>query len=600
MDAVQAISGSGGWPLNVFLTPDTKPFYGGTYFPPVNAYNRISWKELITSIHQSYKIKKHEIIAQAENLTQHLLNANLFGTNTNNNQSLLHKEDLETIAANILKQADITWGGFGRAPKFPQTFSSQYLLRHYYFFKNENALQQALLSLDKMIMGGIYDHIGGGFARYSTDAHWFAPHFEKMLYDNALLINVLSEAYQITKNENYADTIKQTISFIEREMLSNENGFYSAIDADSEGVEGKFYTWTKDEIGNILQADADLFCEYYQVTENGNWSEGASSEKHANILWVKQSLRDFANEKNISVEKLKTQLEKNKNLLLEYRNKRIRPLTDDKILLGWNALLCTALCKAYAALGIEKYKTLAITNMQFLEEKLCGSDNIWKHTYKNNSAKISAFLDDYAYLIQAYINLQEISSDNDYLLKAQKLTAFVLENFADDEGPLFFYTPKNQQDIIVRKKEVYDGAIPSGNAVMALNLQYLAVIFNKEDWKEKALTMLLQLQSGALRYPTSFGVWASLYQNFVMGLNEIVITGKDLETNLSRVLQLYIPNKILQSSPKKLIYEFPLLVDRVNELKTQFFLCENYACSLPQQNFSSFLHLCNTKSLILA
>jgi len=307
-------------------------------------------------------------------------------------------------------------------------------------------LEQALLSLDKMIMGGLYDHIGGGFARYSTDAQWFAPHFEKMLYDNALLINVLSEAYQITKNEKYADVISQTIDFIEREMLSNENGFFSAIDADSEGVEGKYYTWTQQEIETVLKEEAALFCDFYNVTESGNW-------EHSNILWVKQNINAFASEKNIAVEALVTQLERNRKILLEHRSKRTRPLTDDKILLGWNALMCTALCKAYAATGLTKYKKLAIANMQFLEEKSVNQLN-WKHTYKNNVAKIPAFLDDYAYLIQAYIHLQEISSDNEYLLKSKALTEFVIENFADDESPLFFYTQKNSRISLLEKRSV--------------------------------------------------------------------------------------------------------------------------------------------------
>ncbi|MBS1627519.1 MAG: thioredoxin domain-containing protein [Bacteroidetes bacterium] len=601
MDAVQAISGSGGWPLNVFLTPNAKPFYGGTYFPPHNAYNRISWKELITSIHQSFKEKKHEIIAQADNLTQHLFNANIFHTNANHNTIIFNKDDLEIITSNILKQADTVLGGFGKAPKFPQTFSIQYLLRQYYFFKNEAALQQALLSIDKMIMGGIYDHIGGGFSRYSTDAQWVVPHFEKMLYDNALLINVLCEAYQITKNKKYAEVIEQTIDFVEREMLDVENGFYSAIDADSEGVEGKFYTWSKKEIELILQEDASLFCAYYQITENGNWHEETSLKEHTNILFIKQDIELFANENNINdVEALKNKFKTNKHILLNYRNKKIRPLTDDKILLGWNALMCTALCKAYAALGNKKYKALAIANMNFLEEKLFDVNNNWQHTYKNGIAKISAFLDDYAFLIQAYIHLQEISSNNQYLQKAKQATEFVLENFSDTQSPLFFFTQKTQSDIIVQKKEVYDGATPSGNAVMAFNLQYLAIIFNISGWKEQSITMFQLLHNAIIRYPTSFGIWALVYQNELMGLNEIVISGKNVEQNLLQVLQLYIPNKIIQSSSQKADEIFPLLHNRIEETKTQFFLCQNYSCNIPEENFSAFLHLCNNKSLILA
>jgi len=304
MDAVQAMTGSGGWPLNVFLTPEAKPFYGGTYFPPVAAFNRMSWKDVLSAVQKAYSEKKDEIRSQAENLTEHLSASNSFGIEKpgqTKSETVFLQENLNSIAEHILQQADTQWGGFGRAPKFPQTFSIQFLLRHYHFTKDEKALKQALLSLDRMIYGGIYDQMGGGFARYSTDNEWLAPHFEKMLYDNALLIGVLSEAYQLTKSELYADTIHHCMQFIEREMLSTENGFYSALDADSEGVEGKFYTWNKTEIELLLKEDAALFCDLYGVHENGNW-------EHTNILWVKESFEIFAAKKGIDLAEMKIKI----------------------------------------------------------------------------------------------------------------------------------------------------------------------------------------------------------------------------------------------------------------------------------------------------
>ncbi|MDP1842417.1 MAG: thioredoxin domain-containing protein, partial [Sediminibacterium sp.] len=298
MDAVQAMTGSGGWPLNVFLTPQLKPFYGGTYFPPQRVHNRPSWIEVLTGVSKGYQENNQAIVEQAENLTGHLLKSNSFGMvqpSTAAQELFFSTDSLETIAANILQQADTVDGGFGSAPKFPQTASIIYLLRHYYFTKSEVALEQALLSLNKMIQGGIYDQLGGGFARYSTDAKWLAPHFEKMLYDNALLIMALSEAYQLTGQAQFKVTIEQTIQFIQRELTHENNGFFSALDADSEGVEGKFYTFSKAEIETVLGSDADFYCTYYQVEAAGNWHEGKQENPATNILHINR----FATEKEL-------------------------------------------------------------------------------------------------------------------------------------------------------------------------------------------------------------------------------------------------------------------------------------------------------------
>ena len=575
MDAVQAMSGSGGWPLNVFLTPETKPFFGGTYFPPARAYNRASWKEVLEGVHKNYTEKKEEIISQAENLTSHLLSANSFGIQKPGDEAPFTDETLQTIAENILANADKEWGGFGRAPKFPQSFSIQYLLRHYHFTKDATALKQALLSLDKMIDGGIYDQLGGGFARYSTDNEWLAPHFEKMLYDNALLVCVMAEAYQVTYDPRYAKTIRNTLAFIERELLSNENGFYSALDADSEGVEGKFYTWSKQEIDDLLGNDAAVFSAFYDVKEKGNW-------EHTNILWITKPLQNFAAENNISVEELEQKLSACREKLMQYRDQRIRPLLDDKILLGWNALMNTAYSKAYAALGDASFKEMAITNMVFLESKFSNDNGSWQHTYKNNTARIPAFLDDYAYLIQSYIHLQEITGTGGYLLKAQKIMNWVIEHFEEPGTGFFFYTNKNQLDVIVRKKEVYDGAVPSGNAIMAHNLLYLSIVFDVPAWRERCSSLLNSLSKAITKYPGSFGVWAMAQQQVVKGILEIAITGQQAKNFLCPVLERYLPNKILQAEETN-SQLFPLLAGKAgsNNNRTTFYLCKNYACKAP-------------------
>jgi uncharacterized protein YyaL (SSP411 family) len=578
MDAVQAMSGSGGWPLNVFLTPDLKPFYGGTYYPPVKAFNRSSWKEVLYGVANAFKEKREEVEQQATELVQHLQNANSFGTQKVlkfdlPEEELFPKKQAELMFEAIMKTADRSWGGFGNAPKFPQTFTIGYLLQYYHFTANKEALSQACLSLDKMIEGGIYDHVGGGFARYSTDAEWLAPHFEKMLYDNALLVIVLSEAWQLTKQPEYKRAIEETLVFTEREMVSPENGFYSALDADSEGVEGKYYTWKKKEVDELLKEDAALFCRFYDITEHGNWEE-------VNIPRIKQKAVAFCNENGLDLESFETKMKTCLDLLLHTREKRIRPLLDDKILLSWNALMNCAYSSAFAATGKEEYRQKAISNMQFLLKEFEHADGLW-HVYKNGIAKYPAFLDDYAYLIKALLQLQEVTSNTDYLLKAKELMEAAIGQFGETETGYFFFTAAGQSDVVVRKKEIYDGATPSGNAVMAVNLQHLGTIFNKPEWHEQSTKMLLGLQDVMVRYPGSFGVWACLLQNRIKGFRELAIVGEEHELRRDEVLSWYRPNLIMQSSTKS-NSSFPLLLNRDSPSgNTLLYLCKEYACLRP-------------------
>ncbi len=585
MDAVQAISGSGGWPLNVFLTPDAKPFYGGTYFPPVKAYSRSSWTEVIIAINQSWNEKPQEIEAQAENLLQHLKQSGNFD-NLKISDHLFTRQHCNEIAENILKQADTIWGGFGKAPKFPQTFSMQYLLQYYHYTKNTGALNQALLSLDKMIQGGIYDHVGGGFARYSTDAEWLAPHFEKMLYDNALLINVLCDAYLVTGHKKYADTIRHTIIFLLREMQHADGGFYAALDADSEGEEGKFYVWDKTEVETILGKDAALFCTFYDVTENGNW-EGK------NILRILKDAATFCNENKLQEEEFSHTKQSCLQKLLQQRSKRIRPLTDDKILLGWNALLVTALCKAGAALNEISYIETAAATMEFLTAvfKVDTDDSEFYHTYKNKQAKYPAFLDDYAFFIQACIQLQEVTANAAYLKTAAAVTAYVAENFYDEASGFFLYTHKNQKDVIIHKKEVYDGATPSGNSIMAENLNYLGLVFSNTNWNTMAHNLINKLSNAVVKYPTSFGVWASLVLKNAFGLQQVIICGKDFEQLKNKILQYYLPGRVMQCS--KAADEaaiFPLLEGKYVNDKTELYWCRQFECLPPYINAEKFVN----------
>ncbi len=596
MDAVQAISGAGGWPLNVFLTPDKKPFFGGTYYPPERASNRTSWTAIIQGIHQGWTERKSQIIDQANSLTEHLAKSNLFGNLKTTEEQVFTTSNAALLATTILQAADTKWGGFGKAPKFPQTFVIQYLLQHSFYTGDQSCLDQALLSIDKMLWGGIYDQVGGGLARYSTDNEWLVPHFEKMLYDNALFLNVLSEAYQVTGHSRYAHAIQQTMNFLKREMYQEGAGFYAALDADSEGEEGKFYIWNKQEIEDLLDADAAIFCDFFNIKDSGNLPTTEPSWEGKNILWKSMSEEDFVVNKQLTVEKLHSILNAGFTTLLAARNKRVRPLTDDKILLGWNALMLTAICKAYAATGTIEYKDLAIqlyntvlTNFAVDEAKLA-----LYHTYKDGQAKTAAFLDDYAYLIQACIHLQEITGEASFLLKAAALTEYVLQHFSDQEAGYFFYTGIDQKDVIVRKKEVYDGAVPSGNSIMTENLHYLSIVLDRSDWRKRATDDLKGLSAAILKYPSSFAIWAKSIEIQSNGYKEIVIIGKEAFQKQNELLKKYIPGKILQVSLEPNDH-FPLLKNKGVVGNTWIYICKDYACSAPIANIEAALSVINKR-----
>jgi uncharacterized protein YyaL (SSP411 family) len=403
-----------------------------------------------------------------------------------------------------------------------------------------------------------------------------------MLYDNALLIIVLSQGYQATQHLSYLKIIHHTLEFVDRELTSEDTGFYSALDADSEGVEGKFYVWAKKEIEEVLGEEADLFCEFYNVSESGNW-------EHQNILHITRPIEKFAVEKNLKWEDLELLLENSRNKLLEQRNKRIRPLLDDKIILAWNALMNTAYSKAFAATGKESYREKAIANMEFIEARFLDQGNRYHHTYKNGEAKYPAFLDDYAFLIQALLALQEITGDTGYLKRAKSITEEVIAGFSE-ENKFFYFTPNGQKDIIVRKKEVYDGAVPSGNSVMVWNLYSLGTIFDISAWKERALTMTAMLQQAITRHTGSFGNWATFMQSVAYGIPEIAIIGDNKGDICKEFLRTFIPSRIYQSSTLSNT-ELPLLAGKPHSMKPQIFLCKNYSCQNPVTEVDALLRL---------
>lgn len=578
MEACQVISGSGGWPLNCFLTPDGRPFFAGTYYPPQPAYNRPSWIQVLHSMLHHFRDRREVVEDQANRLIEIIKSSEtvfLGDTLTQENQRLLFTPvTLQNIYYQLEKRFDRENGGFGGAPKFPGSMSLEFLLQYHYFLHEPEALQHVEFSLERMIQGGIYDQVGGGFARYATDAEWLVPHFEKMLYDNALLVSLLSDVYRIAKKEIYQETIEETLAFIEREMTSPEGGFYSALDADSEGVEGKYYVWSKTELDIILGEEAMLFNDFYDVTKEGNWEE-------TNILWRAQSYEEYAAANGLDLAVLKNQLKYQREKVFAERQKRIRPGLDDKILLDWNAMMCTAYAKSYMALKKPGYKAKAEKNLYFLLEKFQQPAGVrFYHTYKEGKAQYDAFLDDYANVIEAMLQVYTINFDLKLLERAKTLTDFVLAHFQDTESGLFFFTDENQQDILLRRKELYDNATPSGNSTMIRNLLKLSVLVNRPDYKETAINMLKAMRDAVERYPASFARWATTMVPLVFPPPEIAVVGEHAFHVADQLNHQYIPNKIIMASLDAKP-EFPLLADRNASGETNIYICRDYACQLP-------------------
>lgn len=587
MEACQILSGSGGWPLNCFLTPEGKPFYAGTYYPPRAAYNKPGWFQLLQHLHKIWTTQPETALEQAEKLLEHIQrNDNVFVRAPDLSQDLGEREGsmtpkiLENIFYRMRERFDRYEGGFGGAPKFPSTMAIQYLLQYHYFTGNKEALDQARLSLNKMIHGGIYDQLGGGFARYATDNAWLVPHFEKMLYDNALLVSVLSDAFQMTQDELYRETIEETLEYVSREMTHPDGGFYSAQDADSEGIEGKFFVWQKAEIDALLGADAPLFEAFYGVSEAGNW-------EHANILWREKTYAQFAGEQNLNEDHLKATLKKNRHKLFNAREKRIHPGLDDKIVLGWNALMISAYARAYNALGNQTYLNQAEQCMDFIKKNFADSEKGLFHVWKNGQGQYNAFLEDYAFVIAANIDLYEITFDLGYLRAAEAWTEHVLSHFEDAESGLFFFTPVNQDDIVLRKKDLYDNATPSGNSTMVHNLQRLGLLVDRPAWRDKAHLMLLTMRETVERYPLSFERWATALVQEIYPMLEIAVVGQDAYAYAGAIRQRYLPNKILAATiiPNN---EIPLLAGKSAASNTFIYVCRDFICRQPVVSLEAF------------
>ena len=591
MSAVQLMTGRGGWPLNCICLPDQRPIYGGTYF------RKNDWVSLLFNLADFYKQKPTDAEEYAVKLTEGIKQYE--SVQFIDTQPEYEKENLEEILENWQHYFDSNEGGMGSSPKFPMPNNWQFLMKYAYLMRNENVAQQVKLTLRKMAFGGIYDHIGGGFARYSVDGRWHVPHFEKMLYDNAQLVSLYAEASIWQYDPLYPQIVEETINFIKRELTSPEGGFYSALDADSEGVEGKFYTFTKAGIEEILGDDADLFCIYYHVTDDGNWEEEST-----NVFFRKETDEQLAIKLGLSVAELVAKINASRKKVLEARSKRVRPGLDYKILTSWNGLMLKGLCEAYRAFNQPEYLELALQNAGFLLNNMIGKEGRLiriaspksspeERTLKNNSplsfgegrGEAIAFLDDYANLTEALIALYEVTFDEQWIHHAKKLTDSAITHYYDNEKGVFYYTADDDEQLIARKSEIMDSVIPASNSVMANNLKKLGLLFDNDRYIEISAQLLRNVVQQIAKYGSSYSNWCMLLLNEVFGINEIAIAGSGAEKFRVEVEKNYIPNKILLGGTKG---SLPLLLDKF-AATTRIFICKDKTCGLPSENIEEAL-----------
>lgn len=569
LQAAQLISGNGGWPLNAFSLPDGKPFYAATYFP------KEQWITLLNQILKAYKTDNENVVRQADALTKGIRSYDVI-TVAKDSVQAFNEKNYREILANSQSFLDYKNGGLTGAPKFPMPVVWEFLLQNHYLSGDQQTLDIVKLTLNNMASGGIFDHLGGGFARYSTDALWKAPHFEKMLYDNGQLVSLYAHAFQVAKDSSYAEVIEKTHEFIQRELTSSDGGFYSSVNADSEGEEGKFYVWTKTEIESVLdQKTAGLFIEYYQVTDSGNWEHGK------NILYRKFNSKQFAKHKGLSITELHKALGDARSKLLNVRSKRIRPSIDDKVLLSWNAIMMKGYLDAYLALGNSEYLEIALTNAAFLEKNMMRKDDALWHTYKDGKASIEAFLDDYALLAQAFIQLYQATFDKQWLDKARSISEYAILHFQDKHTGMFYYTSDVSENLVARKMELADNVIPSSNSVMAKVLFTLGEYYSQDSYTTMSITMFNQVKKDLATSGPYYANWGTLMGIITSQPFEVAIMGTNALQKSKQMLQQYHPTAIFMGGDKE---NLPLLENKLAKGRTIIYVCRNKVCKLPEED----------------
>ncbi|MBM3802265.1 MAG: thioredoxin domain-containing protein [Acidimicrobiia bacterium] len=578
MNYVQMTSGSGGWPMTVFLTPDQVPFFGGTYFPPDDRYGRPGFARICLAVHDAFRNRRAEIERSSADVVRSLQNANqLPGGDSSPNA-----ESLALAYRALAERFDLTHGGFGGAPKFPGSMSLAFCLRHHHRTGFRPALNFVALSLEKMALGGIYDQLGGGFHRYSVDDHWLVPHFEKMLYDNALLGRVYLDAYQQTSNPLFRRVTEEILTYVTREMTHAEGGFYSTQDADSEGEEGKFFVWTPDEIVAVLgNADGQLFCRYFDVSQRGNF-EGK------NILNIPVAMPEFAAKEGLAIEDLMALIQRGRERLFIEREKRVKPHRDEKILTSWNGLMLATFANASAVLNRPDYLERARANAAFVLAHLKSNGRLLR-TFKDGQAKLNGYLEDYACFVEGLLALFEASGEVRWLNEAVQLNETMLDQFWDATDTSFYLTGRNHERLIARVKDFYDNATPAGSSVAVFNLLKLSVLTGDPAHRSKAEANLRSMKTALERYPGGFGYLLEAADFSIGPVREIAIVGGHSDAATSELLETvyrrYLPNKVVvvaDPGDTALMASMPLLHGKgLVAGSPAAYVCQNYSCKAP-------------------
>ena len=594
MSAVQMMTGHGGWPMTMFLTPEGVPFYGGTYFPPEDRYNMPGFPRVLLSVAEAYRAQPDQVASTASSMLGELRRISL----VEESRDLVTSEILDDAYRRIAGNYDRNYGGFGGAPKFPPAMTLEFFLRTHHRTGSTAALEMVSETCRRMAEGGMYDQLGGGFHRYAVDAKWLVPHFEKMLYDNALLSRLYLHLYQLTKDDFARRIAEETLDYVKREMTDASGGFYSSQDADSEGEEGKFFVWSRSEIMSSLGTEpGSIFCEYFGVSDDGNF-EGR------NILHVDKPIEEVARKHNLTIEQTRATIGEGRQRLFEIRERRIKPQRDEKVLTAWNGLMLTSFAEASAILDRPDYREVASANARFLLTRL-QPDGLLLRSWKAGAAKLNAYLEDYASLIDGLLALYEATGEFEWFEGATDLAARMIDQFWDDEAGGFFFTGSNHEALIVRSKEWLDNATPSGNSVAVFVLLRLALFTANEDFRRRATTVLRLMANQIRRYPSAFGFALAALDFYLSSPPEIALIGPDGDAGLTALVRTvwdtFLPNRVIALSHDPFdpaAVSIPFLRDRMaSGAKPTAFVCQHYTCRQPTQSPSELRsQLLNTGS----